>query len=74
MALTIWGNPLPLIGTARTLQRNISHEFGAVDGVTAPDLMTELDVIVGVVEHGLVLDTTDLALISSGDQLIDRTN
>jgi ribose 5-phosphate isomerase len=51
-----------LIRTERTLQRIISNEFGAVDAVTAPDLMTEIDAIVGVVEHGLVLDnTTDLA-------------
>jgi hypothetical protein len=74
MALTIvWRNPLPLIRTERTLQRDISHKFGAVDGVTAPDLMTELDAIVGIVEHGLVLDMTQSALISSGEQLIDRT-
>jgi ribose 5-phosphate isomerase len=74
MALTIvWRNPLPLIRTERTLQRIIRHEFGAVDGVTAPDLMTELDAIVGIVEHGLILDMTESALISSGEQIIDRT-
>jgi hypothetical protein len=63
MALTIvWRNRLPLIRTERTLQRIISNGFGAVDAVTAPDLMTEIDAIVGVVEHGPVLDnTTDLA-------------
>jgi ribose 5-phosphate isomerase A len=33
----------------------------------------EIDAIVGVVEHGLFLDMTDLALISSGDQIIERT-
>jgi hypothetical protein len=74
MALTIvWRNPLPLIRTERTLQRIISNELGAVDGVTAPDLMTEIDAIVGVVEHGLVLDMTGSVPISSGEQIFDRT-
>jgi ribose 5-phosphate isomerase A len=36
-------------------------------------IATEIDAIVGVVEHGLFLDMTDLALISSGDQIIERT-
>jgi ribose 5-phosphate isomerase len=44
-----------------------------VYAVTAPDLVTAIDAIVGVVEHGLFLDMTDLALISSGDQIIERT-
>jgi ribose 5-phosphate isomerase len=42
--------------------------------MTDPDLIAEIDAIVGVVEHGLVLDMTDLAPISSGDHVIDRTN
>jgi hypothetical protein len=68
MALTIvWRNRLPLIRTERTLQRIISNEFGAVYAVTAPDFMTEIDATVLLVEHGLVLDTTDLAPISSGE-------
>ena len=54
--------------------RRFLNEFGAVDAVTAPDLMTEIDAAVLLVEHGLVPDTTDLAPISSGDQVIDRTN
>jgi hypothetical protein len=75
MALTIiWRNRLPLIRTERTLQRIISHESGAVYPITDPDLIAEIDAIVGVVEHGLVLDMTDLAPISSGDHVIDRTN
>jgi hypothetical protein len=70
MALRIvWRNPLPLIRTERTPQRIISNEFGAAYAVTAADLMTEIDAIVLVVEHGLVLDT-DLALISSGDHIL----
>jgi hypothetical protein len=70
MALRIvWRNRLPLIRTERTPQRIISNEFGAVDAVAAPDLMTEIDAIVGVVEHGLVLNMTDLAPISSGDHI-----
>jgi ribose 5-phosphate isomerase A len=36
-------------------------------------IAAEIDAIVGVVEHGLFLDMTDLALISSGDQIIERT-
>jgi ribose 5-phosphate isomerase A len=36
-------------------------------------IATEIDAIVGVVEHGLFLDMTDLAFISSGDQIIERT-
>jgi len=36
-------------------------------------IAAEIDAIVGVVEHGLFVDMTDLALISSGDQIIERT-
>jgi ribose 5-phosphate isomerase A len=36
-------------------------------------IAAEIDAIVGVVEHGLFLDMTDLALISSGDEIIERT-
>jgi ribose 5-phosphate isomerase A len=36
-------------------------------------IAAEIDAIVGVVEHGLFLDMTDLALISSRDQIIERT-
>jgi hypothetical protein len=69
MALRIvWRNPLPLIRTELTPQRIISNEFGAAYAVTAVDLMTEIDAIVLVVEHGLVLDT-DLAPISRGDHI-----
>jgi hypothetical protein len=69
MALTIvWRNPLPLIRTELAPQRIISNKFGAAYAVTAADLMTEIDTIVLVVEHGLVLDT-ELALISSGDHI-----
>jgi len=69
MALTIvWRNPLPLIRTELAPQRIITNEFGAAYAVTAADLMTAIDTIVLVVEHGLVLDT-DLALISSGDHI-----
>jgi ribose 5-phosphate isomerase len=60
--------------TERTLQQNISSWSGAVYPITDPDLIAEIDAIVGVVEHGLVLDLTGLALTSSGDQVIDRTN
>jgi hypothetical protein len=75
MTLTIvWRNPLPLSRTERTLQQHISSWSGAVYPITDPDLMAEIDAIVGVVEHGLVLDMTDLAPISSGDHVIDRTN
>jgi len=64
MALTIvWRNPLPLGRFKRTLQRIISNEFGATCAVTAPDLMTEVDETV-LIEHGLVLDLTDLAVTS----------
>jgi hypothetical protein len=74
MALTIiWRNPLPLISTELTPRRIITNELGAVYAVTAPDLVTAIDAIVGVVEHGLFLDMTDLALIRSGDQIIERT-
>lgn len=46
MALTIvWRNPLPLIGTERTLQRISSDECGAVYAVRAPDLMKEFEMI-----------------------------
>jgi hypothetical protein len=65
MALRIvWRNPMPLIRTERTPQRIISDELGATCAVTAPDLMTEIDATVLLVEHGLVLDMTDLALTS----------
>jgi ribose 5-phosphate isomerase A len=36
-------------------------------------IAAEIDAIVGVVEHGLFLDMTDLAIIISGDQIIERT-
>jgi ribose 5-phosphate isomerase A len=36
-------------------------------------IAAEIDAIVGVIEHGLFLEMTDLALISSGDQIIERT-
>jgi ribose 5-phosphate isomerase A len=36
-------------------------------------IAAELDSIVGVVEHGLFLDMTDLALIAEDDQVIERT-
>jgi hypothetical protein len=62
MALRIvWRNPLR---TERAPQRIISNEFGATCAPTAPDLMTEIDATVLLVEHGLVLDMTDLALTS----------
>jgi hypothetical protein len=65
MALRIvWRHPLPLIRTERTLQRIISNEAGATCAVTAHDLMTEMDATVLLIEHGLVLDMTDLALTS----------
>jgi ribose 5-phosphate isomerase A len=35
-------------------------------------IAAEIDAIVGVVEHGLFLDMTDSALISSSDQIIER--
>jgi ribose 5-phosphate isomerase A len=42
--------------------------------IGAPHMIAaEIDAIVGVVEHGLFLDMTDLAFISSGDQIIERT-
>jgi hypothetical protein len=48
MALEIvWQNPLPFIGTERTLQRISSDQFGAVYAVTAPDLTQEFEVILG---------------------------
>jgi hypothetical protein len=63
MVLTlVWRNLRPLIRTERTPQRIISNEFAATSLVTAPDLMTEIDAIVLPVEHGLVLNMTDLAL------------
>jgi ribose 5-phosphate isomerase A len=36
-------------------------------------IAAELDSIVGVVEHGLFLDMTDLALIAEDDRVIERT-
>ena len=36
-------------------------------------LAAELDSIVGVVEHGLFLDMTNLALIADGNQVTERT-
>jgi ribose 5-phosphate isomerase A len=36
-------------------------------------IAAEINAIVGVVEHGLFLDMTDLALIRNGDQIIERT-
>jgi hypothetical protein len=75
MALTIvWRNPLPLSRTERTLRQHFSSWSGAIYPNTDPDLIAEIDAIVGVVEHGLVLDLTGLALTSNGDQIIDRTN
>jgi hypothetical protein len=48
MALEIvWQNPLPLIGTERTLERISSDQFGAVYAVTALDLTQEFEVIRG---------------------------
>jgi ribose 5-phosphate isomerase A len=42
--------------------------------ITDPySIAAELDSIVGVVEHGLFLDMTDLALIAGDDQVIERT-
>jgi hypothetical protein len=74
MALRIvWRNPLPLIRTERTLQQDISSWSGAVYAITDPDLMAEIDAIVSVVEHGLVLDMTGLALTGSSDHIVDRT-
>jgi hypothetical protein len=74
MTLTIvWRNPLPLSRTERTLQQNISSWSGMVYPITDPDLIAEIDAIVGVVEHGLVLDLTGLARTSSGDQIMERT-
>jgi hypothetical protein len=75
MTLTIvWRNPLPLSRTERTPQQHISSWSRAVYPISDPGLIAEIDAIVGVVEHGLVLDMADLAPISSGDQIIDRTN
>jgi hypothetical protein len=65
MALRIvWRNPLLSIRTEQTPQQIISDEFGVPCAVTAPDLMAETDATVLLVEHGLVLDRTGLALIS----------
>jgi ribose 5-phosphate isomerase len=63
-----------LIRTEQAPQQHFSSWSGAVYPITDPDLIAEIDAIVGVVEHGLVLDMTDLAPISSGDHVIDRTN
>ena len=69
MALTIvWRNPLPLIRAELAPQRIITNEVGEAYAVTAADLMTAIDTIVLVVEHGLLLDT-DLTLISSSDHI-----
>ena len=67
MALTLaWRKLRPLIRAERTPQRTVSNEFAARSLVTTPDLTTEeIDAIVLLVEHGVVLDMTDLALTMS---------
>jgi ribose 5-phosphate isomerase A len=37
-------------------------------------IATEIDGIVGVVEHGLFLDMADLALVADGTQVVERTS
>jgi hypothetical protein len=68
MALTLaWRKLRPLIRAERTPQRTVSNEFAATSLVTTPDLTTEeIDAIVLLVEHSVVLDMTDLALTMSG--------
>jgi hypothetical protein len=64
MALRIvWRNPLPSIRTNER-GRIMSNEFRATSPVTASDPMTEMDLAVLLVDHGLGVDSTTLALTS----------
>jgi ribose 5-phosphate isomerase A len=73
------------LGFEPTIRRNADHSHYITDegnlildcsGLLIDDpylIATELDAIVGVVEHGLFLDMTHLALIADGDRVIERT-
>jgi hypothetical protein len=61
MALTIvWRNPMPFIRTERALQRK-TRSFDTIHAATDPYPLTDIDAVLGAVEHGLVPDTTDLS-------------
>jgi ribose 5-phosphate isomerase A len=85
MAEPLVSEALREIGFTPKLRRNKRHTPFMTDegnlvldcvGLQIGDphwIAAEIDAIVGVVEHGLFLDMTDLALIHSGDHIIDRT-
>jgi ribose 5-phosphate isomerase A len=85
MAAPLVGRALQELGfTARVRVQNdgthfITDEGNLIldcSGLTIEDpyaIAAEIDAIVGVVEHGIFLDMVDIALITSGSDLIERT-